>query len=476
MTEYLEKLSFNYEDIVGIMLFTPDWNAFNYARPFGFYDEARLAGTPLETALRDTPAAGFIPSFENTIVTNTSHKNVFCYYRKIFIQREYAATLCVLIDSAVFERFLDPAAPKEETIAVTAGNSTVYPYTDASFRAFVAENELTGESPFTIGNEQYVCLPKQLDNGWQMSLLIPSERITTASNNITRQFLLWFALAFLLNCALISLIADKVASRLHKLQCNLSQVGSTRIYSDGAGSHIAEIAALGKQFDEMTAQIERLIQSVQEEQKQADRAQLEALRAQINPHFLYNTLDAINWMAIEADQDNISAMVSSLSKLFRYGLNQGNEITTLEQELSQLDQYLYIQSHRYNGQFVFEKEVPDALAACRIPNVILQPFVENCLLHGMRNIHDTIKITLSARRDGDTLLLAIRDDGAGCDAQSLNEYLASEDPLKKGYGAKNIHRRLRLYYGEAYGLNYLACAAGTCVEIRVPYSQEVPDV
>ena len=214
-------------------------------------------------------------------------------------------------------------------------------------------------------------------------------------------------------------------------------------------------------------------EQVREEQMRLRKAEFELLQAQINPHFLYNTLDAIVWSAEAGNEKQVVRMVRSLSEFFRMSLNKGKEIVTVREELMHVRSYLEIQQVRYQDILTYRIDVPEEYGDRRIPKITLQPLVENALYHGIKNRRGGGAITVGAREEDDLLILYVRDDGIGMSAERLaqiREGLTEQAPEKSAiYGLYNVNERIRLDFGEEYGLSIDSEeGTGTTVEIRLP--------
>ena len=212
---------------------------------------------------------------------------------------------------------------------------------------------------------------------------------------------------------------------------------------------------------------------VTREQKRLRKAELDLLQAQINPHFLYNTLDAIVWSAEAGNQKQVVSMVGSLSDFFRTSLNRGKEIITIREELQHVRSYLEIQQIRYQDILSYEISVPEDIFDYRIPKITLQPLVENALYHGIKNRRGGGKIIVSGENKEDCILLKVIDDGMGMTKErkaeverGLREATPEESSI---YGLYNINERIRLTYGGSYGI-YLESEfeKGTVVTVRLP--------
>lgn len=231
---------------------------------------------------------------------------------------------------------------------------------------------------------------------------------------------------------------------------NLDVSFDTQCYS-------GEIRQLGGSFNSMMDKIRELLGMVYKEQRDKREAEIRTLQAQINPHFLYNTLDTIRWMAEEHQAGDIVKLVSALTKLFRVSLSRGREVISLADEMEHVRSYLYIQKVRYEDKLNYRIDVPDALLFLRVHKLILQPLVENAIYHGIKQKRGEGHISLTGLRRGKLLILRVEDDGAGMTAEKcaqLNAALRASGNREydHGYGIFNVNDRIRLSYGKEYGL------------------------
>ena len=239
-----------------------------------------------------------------------------------------------------------------------------------------------------------------------------------------------------------------------------------------------EIGQLGNSFNNMIGEIKKLIQMVYAEQKNKREAELKTLQAQIKPHFLYNTLDTIQWMAQDHQADDIVEIVSALTKLFRIGLSKGKEMLKLRDELEHVRSYMVIQKARYEDKLDYEIKYDESILECRVIKLILQPLVENAIYHGIKEKRGSSKIVITAKQAEGKLYLSVSDDGAGIEPEKMQEIKAmlegkKDDSNTLGYGIFNVNERIRLSFGAEYGLNFISTLGiGTTVEIWHPLIEE----
>jgi len=239
-----------------------------------------------------------------------------------------------------------------------------------------------------------------------------------------------------------------------------------------------EVSELGAGFNTMIEEIRVLIEEVAQVQQAKREAELQVLQEQIKPHFLYNTLDTIHWMAQEHGATDITAVVSALTKLFRIGLSRGQETILLSEETEHVRSYLFIQKVRYEDKFDYRVDVPPELMGVRVLRLILQPLVENAIYHGIKPKRGPGFLGVSAQREGDALILTIEDDGVGLSPsriETLNAALAAgtRPGDGAGYGVFNGAERLRLSFGKRYGIHFgVRPGGGTVVRIRHPLMED----
>lgn len=230
-------------------------------------------------------------------------------------------------------------------------------------------------------------------------------------------------------------------------------------------------------FNLMVEQINVLMQKIYDEQKQLKEIEFKALQAQINPHFLYNTLESIHWQALMNGHQEISTMVKALAGFYRLSLSRGEAIIPLENESQHVENYLTIQEMRYKDKLESYIDIPEEFLEVMIPKMTLQPLVENSIYHGLRVKQSKGFIKITAIREGEDLIVKVIDNGTGMDAdqiRTLNRTLEDNDS-SVGYGVRNVHRRIKLFYGNPYGLFYESNEyGGVTVKVRLPFNLHEP--
>lgn len=290
-----------------------------------------------------------------------------------------------------------------------------------------------------------------------------------------KQMQVSFALAGLL-CLGAGVMISFFTSRnltqpIRKLQEKMTEVEKGNFNIRVPVGHSKEISSLARSFNVMVHKIKELMNQVVVEQEIKRKSELNALQAQINPHFLYNTLDSIIWMAESKKHDEVILMTSALARLFRASLSKGKELIPISTEIQHITSYLKIQQMRYEDKLAFTVDFDPQLHGCLTLKVLLQPLVENAIYHGVKNKpgRGTVRIT-GMCLDG-CVELRVQDDGIGMDEETVRSILrpAARLETKGGVGIANVHQRIQLYFGPEYGLTYeTRPGEGTTAIIRIP--------
>lgn len=234
-----------------------------------------------------------------------------------------------------------------------------------------------------------------------------------------------------------------------------------------------EVRELSDSFGHMVLRIQQLMSTVREEEVNLRKTELKALQAQINPHFLYNTLDSIAWMCEQGRNADAVKMVHALARLFRISISKGHELIPISKEIEHAESYLQIQKYRYKNQFTYQFDVdPDCLDYyCN--KITLQPIIENAINHGLDLLVDEGVILVQVRQDGEDIVFSVQDNGVGMSPEQIDSILRHGPKDRTGIGIKNVNDRLKIYFGKQYGLHITSeLDVGTCVEIRMPKIQE----
>lgn len=273
--------------------------------------------------------------------------------------------------------------------------------------------------------------------------------------------------AFLLLLFTIKTFADGFAGRIYAINRLLSITVKNNFSDTLPEEYHDEIGQLTATINQMIRETKQLIQDVYEGQIKQREYEMKALQAQMNPHFLYNVLSAINWHALTTNNTSISEIVTSLSKFYRTALNQGSNVTTVENELENIRAYLKIQQSIHNGSFDVEYEIDPKALRCQMPNLIIQPIVENAIEHGIDlKTEGRGLLCIQVHRDEDWIQFEISDNGVGIPEEKMEDLLKRDS---KSYGLRNVNKRLELFYRDRYRFEFF-CEDGTTFLLRLPVS------
>lgn len=297
----------------------------------------------------------------------------------------------------------------------------------------------------------YTIVSKDISTkGWYVLVYRPEKMLTDAANG-----LLYFVVGIIAVCVMVSLVAAIAFSRffvrdIERLQKNMKSIEegdmTIRVTSDAKD----EIGDLIRGFDSMIRKINHLIHEVYEGKILQRKYEMRALQAQINPHFLYNSLSLINWKALEAGKEDISRLTLALSSFYRTSLNRGNNVLTIEREVENMKSYLEIQSCMHDNSFDVVIDIDESIYPYETLNLVLQPLVENAIEHGIDLLEDRKGyIKIIGRTDEGKIYLIVEDNGVGIEPELLESILEFKT---RGYGVRNVNERIKLFYGEEYHL------------------------
>jgi len=293
-------------------------------------------------------------------------------------------------------------------------------------------------------------------------------------SEITLFSLIIFIVLVLFEFLLSILIPNSIVRPIKHLNDVTNQVAKGDLSVRANVLYGAEVKELGTSLNSMIVKIDYLLNAVKKEGENLREAELELLQAQIKPHFLYNTLDTIMWLAESGDQTAVVKMVDSLSDFFRTSLNHGDGMFTLAEEERHIRSYLEIQQVRYQDILAYEINFSEEIKDVMIPKITLQPIVENALYHGIKNKRGMGRIIVSGIRENDNLVISVQDNGAGIEEDQLKKLNNFCKKKKESYGLYNVNERIKLKFGHMYGISIESVLGdGTCVKVKIPFSSKL---
>lgn len=310
--------------------------------------------------------------------------------------------------------------------------------------------------------------------GWKVVGVAYKDEILTTKTELNT-FILWFLVIIILFVLLLSIVVSAwISHPIQRLAKSVKSVGEGDFTVPITTNGIYEVDQLASRFNMMLRQIRQLMDQIIVEQEAKRKSELDVLQAQINPHFLYNTLNSVIRLAERGETEEVVTAITSLSRFFRISLSKGKNIISVEEELEHVRHYLIIQKIRYKRKFQYAIQVQDEVLNCMTMKLILQPIVENAIVHGIEMMPEEGMIRITARIVEDKLLFQISDNGLGMTPQVLERMLTrdSNSESGSGVGVKNVHQRIQLYFGHDYGLQFESeLEEGTTVRIWLPIVQ-----
>lgn len=356
-------------------------------------------------------------------------------------------------------------------IADSGGNIIYHPQQQLIYSGLKEENSgEIHEGTYTDSNVIYtVHTLKNCD--WSIvGVCFVDEMITSKVENMVGSLAFILAgvvLATLILSGLFSRLFSRPVKSLAKAMGEFE--GNTENFTFCPVRGTSEIVSLSESFEHMANRIQRLMEQVRQEEISLRKTELKALQAQINPHFLYNTLDAIAWLCEEERNQDAVEMVNALARLFRISISRGHELITIEKEMQHARSYLQIQKFRYKNQFTYQFDVDEECLPYLCNKITLQPIIENAIYHGLDRMVDEGQIKIGIHQDGDRILFTVEDNGVGMSEDQCREILHKEPGDRTGIGIKNVNDRIKIYFGNEYGLTIESeLDEGTCVTICMP--------
>ena len=487
LTERLASYARSRDDISSIVLFGRNgesisdraWDSGDFAdyRESDWYREAFLAAG--ETVVSTAHVQNLIPGRYSWVVSLST----------VVVSPEERENIGILLVDLKFNRIkelcdsLVVGRKGYNFIVDKSGNYIYHPSLQLVYSGIKSEpiDELMplvsqNQTVMKIDGKNYIS--SELNStGWQLvSVSFDSDMVTGWPYVQLMNALIGLVL-FLVVGLVTNFISKGITRPLRQLQAVMKSVETGEFRKAGRLNATDEIVELAREYDIMVGRIGELMEANAHEQELKRKSDLKALQAQVNPHFLYNTLDSIIWMGEMEKSAEVVKMTSALSRLFRISISKGRELIPLRDELEHVRSYLTIQEMRYKNKFRYLIDIPEDLLEIRVLKITLQPLVENALYHGIRSVNYTGLIEISGYRDNSTVILKVKDNGEGMDVEQLSALIAGIEPSTEppenrtlpGTGVRNVHERIRLYFGSEFGISFDSSQdKGTEITIRIP--------
>ncbi|WP_281533214.1 sensor histidine kinase [Anaerocolumna aminovalerica] len=422
-----------------------------------------------ETSWYDTALNGTTPFF--TLSPNGKSLYLICQmYNK---HSPFTNIIRMSIDaSALFHSMDNLFDESYGIILLDQNNEVIYHYAnfpDKGYDDSAIIQMLKSKATQNPKIDDYVVKQASLSStSWNAYLYRPVKTVSASADKIV-VIVLFIVLICLVIVLISCIILSKVVVRpLEALSENIQLINEGNLSITVSYNSSDEIGSLIHAFRKMVERLKHLIDEVLKSKITRQEYEIKALQAQINPHFLYNSLSLINGKAIISGQEDISQMAQLLSTFYRTTLNKGRNFTTVKDELQNTLSYVKIQKIMHSNSFDIVYDIDETTYSYTIPNLLLQPLVENAIIHGIdhKETPDMGVLTISCHKKGDLLVFKVLDNGSGMTEEQCCNILTSNST---GYGIRNVHHRVQLYYGKEYGLCYTSTKGlGTCVALTIP--------
>ena len=360
--------------------------------------------------------------------------------------------------------------PKQTLIYANLFSENTEAIEKQAFGTFVSNYE---------GRERLTIIQTVDNCKWKLVGIIFLDELTKGMYKTTLFVLLLAIIFSFISIIITYFVTKKITSPIKQLEKEMKnfEFETSRLPHTIEGSK--EVVALSNTYIQMIIKIRRLMADIVKAQDLKRKSEFEALEAKINPHFLYNTLDSVIWLAEQGNTDDVVTLVQALSKLFRVSISNGGEIISIEEEIEHVSNYLLIQKMRYEN-FDFTIDLPTELKDCPTIKLIVQPIVENAIYHGIKYLVDPGLINISVKECDDSIIISVEDNGVGMDRDTLESLFNSDkresgkSEKSNGIGVLNVQERIKLAYGDKYGLSVESeLEKGTNVFIKIPKKESL---
>lgn len=350
------------------------------------------------------------------------------------------------------------------------------PYMDRAIIKGISEYRKLNKDTFISiykGKESLVTYSYVKNADWYVVCTIPFSYLNSESARIGLYTVLVALFCLLFSVILAFMITRSISTPLKRLINHMDEAKKGNLNVMIHDSCKDEIAEVSNNFDNMIEEIRILISNVRENERQKAKEKLRTLQAQINPHFLSNTLNTVKWLAMVQNAKNISNLVTSLIQLLHVSMGKGDDLITIAMEIDYIKNYITIQEYKYCDKFTVQYDIDEEILKCKIPKFTIQPVIENAIIHGIEPMEGQGTISIKGARQDDYIILTVTDNGVGFSQENLKEPIADNFlAVKKqfsGIGIRNVDERIKLLFGDKYGLDIESISnIYTKVKIRIP--------
>ncbi|WP_129728977.1 sensor histidine kinase [Ectobacillus funiculus] len=473
MTSDLSNLAYSIPIIYSVQMYLDNPPASEMQGPITYSDLQNLQNEKWYTSVIDSD---FSWIGQHTITTFRGDISVVSFARKIYdTNGEFKALLVFNIKAADLEALIQGEDQASNRILLDSGGRPIISTGNLSVKEYSQLIEKIGLLSGKVDNQwsmkytdSFIVWSKPFNSDWLILQITPWNDLTKESRMMATILLSIGIIAIVIALLITLYLSKQFTKPILILTKGMNDYPATFREEQLPSDYHNEFGLLFQGYRRLMNRIEELYRSLEEQHRRQRKAEILALQAMINPHFLYNTLDQVNWMAIEAGQEQISRVLELMGKMFRIGLSNGESVIRIEEELTHLECYMEIQQIRWGEGLTFTTEIPHHIKEYYIPKLTFQPFVENALMHGFHG-RSTGSINIAAYEIEDDLLFTVSDNGVGIRAD------AEMNKKRKtgGYGMRNVRERMESYFGHPYGIEVDSEEGkGTTISIRIPKLRE----
>ncbi|MEK4237410.1 two-component sensor histidine kinase [Paenibacillus odorifer] len=485
ITNILGAIFYSRDDLVGIHVITDKGKIYNYGNYMNVVDPEYMKEDWYHQLQASSGKMVWLGVYEHSLIDQVEDSPVFAFGRQIYDLNEHKPIGIVL-----YETNPKPVLDALDNVKLGEHSQVYLMSQDGRFVSSAEDQEPDLTQLPSLQNSQNVVVEQTANrllvasklsfSGWWVLSITPNRDLNVELVEMKRYLFIVFSILVLVSTLIASIVSRTISLPLKKVIREMKQVEIGNFRGMVNVSSYQEINILVASFNRMVRRIEELIERVKLSSVSEKNAELHALQSQVNPHFLYNTLDMIYWMLDEEGNEQLGELVLSLSSMFRYSSYWEVDVeVTLREELEQIGHYLNIISIRLEGRLRIEINIDERWLEVRLPKMTVQPVIENAVKHGLESLDRQGILKVSILEETGLLNIVVQDNGKGMDAEKLNALVESLDrPTTKengkmGIGLQNLHRRLQHMFGESYGLVIRSLPGeGTVVAIMLPIPQE----
>lgn len=414
--------------------------------------------------------------------------SVYAYFREMnYIDRDITIIMSMSLSEKELYNFMNEQSNSWQTYIVDNNGNIISTTERKKIGKNILENENdsifipvfdlnTSSGLYDWNNEkgeQFKVFHEALSNDWQVISVVPLAQILNEKREMIKFVVIMISLTVFVAALLLTWIASLITKRIdvliYKME-NITPGEDNNLLMDISGND--EIATIDRNFNKMHKRINQLIKQMYALEVEKRETELEALQANINPHFLYNCLSTVNWMTFRSKPEEIREVLGNIAKFYRLSINNGHEIVTIEQEIEHVKAYSEIVKYQTGGKFNIYYCIEDEAKNQLLPKLILQPIIENSIKHGMGDVN-RITVIIRIERKEKEVHITVMDDGIGIEGgiEKIDELMKIEHKKNEKYGVRNIDQRIKLFFGDDYGLAMKPGKEnGIVTTIHIPYN------